>query len=149
MNSLKRFTTWLLLLTVITASGLVSAKVASGSQNLAGGLHQENLAANALLHLAKIDISTDDTSGSPVAAKGAAKLTSRQQKSIRSLEKQISKHEKKLQDFKDNPTVRPGMEKLPKDVIQKQQQRRIDHLETEIDTFKNNIDKIKPGEIDS
>ena len=45
--------------------------------------------------------------------------------------------------------MRPGMEKLPKDVIQKQQQRRINHLETEINTFKNNIDKIKRGEIDS
>lgn len=76
-------------------------------------------------------------------------LTTQQQKAIRSLEKQIAKHEKKIQDFKDNPTVRPGMENLPKEVIQKQQQRRIQHLETEINTFKNNIDKIKRGEIDS
>jgi RHS repeat-associated protein len=81
--------------------------------------------------------------------KGVKELTTQQQKAIRSLEKQIAKHEKKIQDFKDNPTVRPGMENLPKEVIQKQQQRRIQHLETEINTFKNNIDKIKQGEIDS
>lgn len=84
-----------------------------------------------------------------VAAKGVKELTKQQQKSVRSLEKQISKHEKKLQEFRDNPTVRPGMEKLPKEVIQKQQQRRINHLETEIRTFRNNIEKIKRGDIDS
>jgi hypothetical protein len=38
------------------------------------------------------------------------------------------------------------MEKLSKDVIQKQQQRRINHLETEIRTFRNNIEKIKQGD---
>jgi hypothetical protein len=45
------------------------------------------------------------------------------------LEKQIAKHEKKIQDFIENPTVRPGMEHLSREVIQKQQQRRIQHLE--------------------
>ncbi|TQV68228.1 hypothetical protein FKG94_23290 [Exilibacterium tricleocarpae] len=83
------------------------------------------------------------------ATKGVKELTKQQQKSIRSLEKQISKHEKKLQEFRDNPSVRPGMEKLPKEVIQKQQQRRINHLETEVRTFRNNIEKIKRGDIDS
>lgn len=76
-------------------------------------------------------------------------LTAQQQKAIGSLEKQIAKHEQKLQDFKNNPTVRPGMENLPSEVIQKQQQSRIQHLETEINTFKNNIDKIKRGKADS
>jgi len=90
-----------------------------------------------------------DPTGFFMGGAGKGKLTSQQQKSIRSLEKQISKHEKKVQDFKTNPTVRPGMEKLPKEVIQKQQQRRVKHLETEINTFKNNINKIKRGEIDS
>lgn len=69
MRLIKHLTTWLLLLTVITASGLVSAKVASGVQNLSGGLHQENVAANALLHLAKIDFSYDDASGFPLVPK--------------------------------------------------------------------------------
>jgi len=52
------------------ASGVVSAKVASGAQNLSGGLHQENTAANALLYLAKIDFSYDAASGFPLATKG-------------------------------------------------------------------------------
>jgi len=66
---------------------------------------------------------------------------------IRSLEKQIAQHEKKVDDFRANPTVRPGMEKLPKEVIEKQQQERIRHLEKEIETFKKNIEKYKTGEL--
>ncbi|MES9903262.1 MAG: hypothetical protein ABW168_11395, partial [Sedimenticola sp.] len=69
MRLIKHLTTWLLLLTVLTASGLVSAKVASGSQNLSGSLYQGNVTANALMHQAKIDFSYDDASGSPVAPK--------------------------------------------------------------------------------
>lgn len=70
-------------------------------------------------------------------------LTKEQIKGIKSLEKQIAAHEKKLEEFRRNPTIRPGVENLPVDVIAKQQQRRIDHLQKEINTFKNNIDKIK------
>ena len=70
MRFIKHLTTWLLLLTVITASGIVSAKVASGVQNLSGNLHQGNVTANALLRLAKIEFSYDAASGSPVATKG-------------------------------------------------------------------------------
>ncbi|CAN7718377.1 DUF637 domain-containing protein [Aquipseudomonas alcaligenes] len=89
-----------------------------------------------------------DTAGN-AGKVGIKELTIQQQKSIRSLEAQIAKHEKKIQDFKDNPTIRPGMENMPKEVIQMQQQRRVQHLETEIRTFKNNIEKIKRGEIES
>jgi RHS repeat-associated protein len=62
---------------------------------------------------------------------------------IRSLQKRIEEHVAKLEEFKNNPTVRPGMEKLPKEVIEKQQARRIAHLEKEIKTFKENIQKLK------
>ena len=83
-------------------------------------------------------------------AKEAVKeLTKQQQKAIGSLEKRIAEHEKKLQDFKDNSTVRPGMEKMSKEQIQKQQQQRIEHLQKEINTFKNNIEKVKSGELNS
>ncbi|MFV3368493.1 hypothetical protein ACNFH5_09975 [Pseudomonas sp. NY15435] len=80
---------------------------------------------------------------------GEVVLTQQQEKAIRSLQKQIDKHEQKIQDFKNSPTIRPGMENLPSDVIERQQQRRIEHLETEIRTFKNNIEKIKRGDISS
>ncbi|AVR95107.1 RHS repeat-associated core domain-containing protein [Pseudoduganella armeniaca] len=73
-------------------------------------------------------------------------LSKEAEKSIRTLEKRISEHEQKLADFKANPTVRPGMENLPKEVIEKAQLRRIRHLEAEIQTFKNNIDKILNGQ---
>ena len=83
------------------------------------------------------------------AAKGASvvarELTKQETRSIQSLEIQISKHEKKLVEFQNNPTVRPGMENLPAGAIQRQQQTRIDHLLTEIQTFKNNIQKILWG----
>ena len=72
-------------------------------------------------------------------------LTKQQKKSIRSLEKQIRKHEQKIQQFRQNPTVRPGMENQPAHVIRAQQQARIRHLETEIRTFNSNISKIRRG----
>ena len=81
--------------------------------------------------------------------KSVGELTKQQQKATRSLEKRIAEHEKKLQELKETPTVRPGMEGLPKEIIKKQQQRRIQHLEQEINTFKNNIEKIKRGELGS
>jgi hypothetical protein len=73
-------------------------------------------------------------------------LDAQSQRSIRSLEKQILSHQKKLDEFKSNPTVRPGMEHLPKHLIENQQSVRIQHLQSEIKTFQNNIDKILKGE---
>ena len=94
---------------------------------------------------------TDSVAGgsagiSPAAESGARVLSREAQKGIRSLEKRIAEHEKKLADFKANPTVRPGMEGQPKEVIEAAQQSRIRHLETEIRTYKNNIDKLRNGE---
>ena len=74
MRFIKHLTTWLLLLTVLTASGVVSAKVVSGVQNFTGGLHQENVSANALMHLAKIDFSYDDASGFPLVPKSGTSV---------------------------------------------------------------------------
>jgi hypothetical protein len=76
-----------------------------------------------------------------------AELSKEAQKSIQSLEKRITEHEKKLADFKESPTVRPGMENMPQDMITKQQQARIKHLEHEIKTFRENIEKIRRGEL--
>jgi uncharacterized protein YceH (UPF0502 family) len=70
-------------------------------------------------------------------------LAKEAEKGIRSLEKRIAEHEKKLADFKENPTVRPGMEGQPKGKVEAQQQARIEHLEKEIKTFKDNIEKLK------
>ncbi|MDR1008280.1 MAG: hypothetical protein LBL65_06985 [Campylobacteraceae bacterium] len=70
-------------------------------------------------------------------------LTAQELKSIRSYEKLIAEHEKKIIDFKTNPTIRSDMENLSPDIIRAQQVKRIEHLEKEIQTFKNNINKIK------
>ncbi|MEJ1334502.1 MAG: hypothetical protein RPU37_00490 [Candidatus Sedimenticola sp. (ex Thyasira tokunagai)] len=88
MRLIKHLTTWLLLLTVLTASGVVSAKVASGSQNLSGGLYQGNVTANALTHQAKIEFSYDGASGSPVATKSVTPNTA-QLKNINRFQKKI------------------------------------------------------------
>lgn len=62
---------------------------------------------------------------------------------IRSLQKRIDEHVAKLEEFKSNPTIRPGMEKMSKEAIAKQQASRVAHLEKEIQTFKQNIQKLQ------
>ncbi|WP_231623941.1 RHS repeat domain-containing protein [Neisseria sp. 83E34] len=71
-----------------------------------------------------------------------SKLSDSDKKSIRSYEKLIDEHKKKIEEFKKNPTVRPGMENLPKDIIKKQQEGRIKHWEKEIKAFQKNISDI-------
>nr|WP_241754786.1 hemagglutinin repeat-containing protein [Cupriavidus basilensis] len=63
-------------------------------------------------------------------------------KSIKSYEKLIKEHERKLADFVANPTIRLGIENLPPAIIERQHSARIRHLETEISTFRDNIDKL-------
>jgi len=70
------------------------------------------------------------------------KMSAEDKRSIRSYQKRIREHQQKLEEFKNNPTVRPGMENQPTHVIEKQQQARIDHLLKEIKTFEENISKI-------
>jgi RHS repeat-associated protein len=84
--------------------------------------------------------------GAKKATKSATELSKSAQKGIRSLEKRVVEHEKKLADFKANPTVRPGMEGQPESVIKAAQESRIRHLEKEIQTFKENIEKLKGGQ---
>ena len=53
-----------------------------------------------------------------------SKLSKSDLKSYNSLQKRIVEHKKKLAAFKTNPTVRPGMEHLPNNVIKKQQKKK-------------------------
>jgi RHS repeat-associated protein len=62
---------------------------------------------------------------------------------IRSLQRRIEEHEAKIAEFRKNPTVKPGMEKMSKEAIKKQQEKRIAHLEGEVNTFKQNIQKLR------
>jgi RHS repeat-associated protein len=62
---------------------------------------------------------------------------------IRSLERRIEEHVKKLDEFRNNPTVRPGMEGMSEEAIKAQQAARVTHLEKEIKTFRENIEKLK------
>jgi len=71
MHILQRLKTLLIItLLAFTASGVVSAKSASGLQNFTGGLHQEKTLSNSLWHQAKIGISNEVTSGYTVPSKG-------------------------------------------------------------------------------
>ncbi|WP_162148422.1 RHS repeat domain-containing protein [Asticcacaulis sp. YBE204] len=76
---------------------------------------------------------------------GSRTLSNEAQRAIRSYEKRIVEHQTKLAEFKANPTVRPGMENLSKEVIEAQHQRRIAHLEREIKAFEKNIRDIRNG----
>jgi hypothetical protein len=87
--------------------------------------------------------------GGSTIAKGSANLTKSQVKSISSLEKQIMKHETKLAEYIKNPMKYDNkgfLKNAPNDATrQKIIQSRINHLEKEISTFQNNIQKIING----
>jgi hypothetical protein len=82
----------------------------------------------------------------PGGASGAGQTLSREaEKGISSLQRRIAEHELKLLQFKENPTVRPGMEGLPAELIKRQQETRVRHLEAEIRAFKQNMEKLRRG----
>ncbi len=67
----KHIQTWILItLLALFANGVVSAKLASGHQNLSGNLHQSQTVLKALLHQGLEEVSTMNVSGSPLATKG-------------------------------------------------------------------------------
>jgi RHS repeat-associated protein len=70
----------------------------------------------------------------------AKELSKQELKSIGSLAKQMAKHEAKNEKFMANPTVRPGMENLPKATVEKQQAQRVMDIKVEIQ--RNHIDPI-------
>jgi hypothetical protein len=71
MKMMKHIQTWLLItLLALSANGVANAKLASGHQNLGSDLHQSQTVLNALLHQGLGQVSTTDTSGSPLATKG-------------------------------------------------------------------------------
>jgi RHS repeat-associated protein len=79
--------------------------------------------------------------------KGVTKVSGTARKSIRTLERRIAEHEEKIAKFRAHPTVRPGMEKMSAEAVARQQQRRIEKLEKEIEKFRGNIEKIKEGKL--
>ena len=79
-------------------------------------------------------------------AKGLTNLTKSQLKSITSFEKQINTHIQKLNAYKANPYKfdnKGFLKNAPNNAVrQKIIQSRINHLNHEINTFQNNIQKI-------
>ncbi|MEO0461381.1 MAG: RHS repeat-associated core domain-containing protein, partial [Myxococcota bacterium] len=72
-------------------------------------------------------------------------LSAEERRAIRSHEKRIKEHLDKIEAFKKDPTVRPGMEDQPDEVIREQQRRRVEKLEREVQKFRDNIEKIRTG----
>jgi RHS repeat-associated protein len=127
------------------------------------------LLAYVVLVLALVDFENDDDVDlTPLALTGATEFTffsvryvlaarqaakaaceaeetaiARGARAIRSYEKRIAEHKAKLEAFRNNPTIKPGMENLSKETVEAQQAKRIQHLEKEIETFQDNIDKIR------
>ncbi|MEL6412955.1 MAG: hypothetical protein AAFQ08_02415 [Bacteroidota bacterium] len=81
-------------------------------------------------------------------AGGVVKLTPSQQKAIRSLQNQITKHRKKLADFKSNPSALDNkgfLKNVSPELREKIIKSRIEALEHQIGTFKKDIEAIKNG----
>ena len=146
---MKHIQTWLLItLLALSASGVANAKLASGHQNLSGNLDQSQTVLNVLLHQGLEQVSTTDTSGSPLAAKGLGNLTKSQQKAVRGLQNQIKDHQKKLSDFKDNPDKfdnKGFLKNASPELRDKIINSRIKSLEGQIGTFRKDIDAIQSG----
>ena len=80
------------------------------------------------------------------AAEAGTNLTNSQVRAISSFEKQIATHVEKLEAYKLDPWKFDNLGHLknaPNDAVrQKIIQTRINHIEKEIQTFQNNIQKI-------
>lgn len=87
-------------------------------------------------------LETWENEGGARGPKRGGNLSSSQERAIRSLERRIIEHRLKLESFKKNPTVHPGMENQSPQAIKAQQDARIRHLEKEIETFQENTRKI-------
>jgi hypothetical protein len=70
-------------------------------------------------------------------------ISKSEQRAIRSFEKRIAEHRAKLEEFRKNPTVKEEMKGMSGEAIKKQQKRRMELLEKEIEKFKKEIEKIK------
>ncbi|WP_203338312.1 hypothetical protein [Nocardioides limicola] len=99
-----------------------------------------------------MDWSSVVTAGSRVAANGAddlACLTASQQKSLRSLQRQVETHRNKLDAFRKDPDAFDNLGHLQRAPTPEIRQRIIDgrtrHLEHEIRTFQDQIDKLRGG----
>lgn len=104
------------------------------------------VAGGAIIGSSKVVIGIAGTIGRSLAGRGGAQQLSREaQRGIRSLGKRIAEHEKKLADFKANPTPRPGTEGLSKEIQQQSIDGRIRHLEREIETFRRDIERLRGG----
>jgi hypothetical protein len=73
-------------------------------------------------------------------------LPRKRRKAIRSLQKLVERHQRKIADFKRDQPVRPGMEGMDAEVIASQQQRRIQHLEREVRAFQKAIRRLRDSE---
>lgn len=83
------------------------------------------------------------------SADGLARLTTTQQRSLRSLQSQVQKHQEKLDDYRANPDEYDNLGILGRAPTPEIRQRIIDgrirRLETEIQTFQDQIDKLLGG----
>jgi hypothetical protein len=75
------------------------------------------------------------------------RLTPEAERAIKSTEKNIQEHEDKIKNFRENPTIRPGTEKMSDEIKQKTIDGRVGKLQKEIEKFKDYIKKVKSGDL--
>ncbi len=88
-----------ILLLVFTASGVVSAKVASGPQNLGSGLHQAESLLNSLAHLGWDGFSYDAAPGSSVVTKGPLWTSTKSKSAVENAFDHYKKHKSEFPEF--------------------------------------------------
>ncbi|UGQ44627.1 hypothetical protein [Massilia endophytica] len=69
-------------------------------------------------------------------------LSAEERRAVRSWRRQIERHQRKIEDFQRQRSVRRGMEAMPDELIEAQRVARIRHLESEIRTFERSIDAV-------
>jgi RHS repeat-associated protein len=118
--------------------------VSMGTSAVGGVSASRSLASR--VNVSKGSNSTLNAVKTNVTEKGI-QLTKSQSKSISSLKSQIVKHEAKLEEYIKDPMKfdnKGFLKNAPNDAVRQQIiQSRINHLQKEIQTFKNNIQKIR------
>lgn len=102
----------LTLLLAIAASGPVSAKLASGPQNLSPGLHQAETVLNSLWHQGIIESSYDDPSGSSVVAKGPLWTSTKSKSAVENAFGHYKKHKSEFPEFQNAKQYVEGTRKF-------------------------------------
>ena len=139
-------TTLLLLLTLGVAPGVNAANAGKLAENGFTSTNTIQMASSVLGLAGKASAIKKFHASKKVRLKAPKKLTPSQQRSVSSYQKRVAEHQKKLADYRANPDAFDNKGLLKNAPSEQIRQRiiegRVRHLEKEIQTFQENIDKV-------